>query len=332
MPAAYFHKTLAARAFKATGKASEHPNLLYWGAQGPDVLFYYGRMRKKTPRTQELRQMAATLHQQNTNRFLMNLLCLAAKGDENQRLYALGFLSHYAADQVIHPYVYAYSVDTRGRLRVTPHLMLEARLDTWIWQREGNTGAPRQCEYDVLESELSAVSAMVTQAFTKTFMPANHKEVLTQAEVLDSFHFARKTCAKLYCRSFFDVWKLSFLEFFTMKPLRILRHAPLPYRVTEDDAVLNVEGEEWFSPWETNRPRHESIPQLLVNATQLAIEYMSAAQRFWDGELTEDELAAVLGDHSYYSGLDWRVTEAPDQIRAAGSQRAQDLKLMRKQK
>ena len=332
MPAAYFHKTVAARAFKATGKTSEHPNLLYWGAQGPDILLYYGRMRKTTARALEIRGMAGTLHQQKTSEFLTNLLDMAAKGDENRRLYALGFLSHYAVDQVVHPYVYACSVDVRGRLRITPHLMLEARLDSWLWQREGHKGAPRQCEYDVLESELSATADMLAKVYEQTFSPASKQDSLTQTELLTSFHNARKTCSRLYCKNFLDVWKLTLLEVVTLKkPLHIVRHTPLPYRVAEDDMALNVEDEEWFSPWEPKRPRNESVPQLLVNATQLAISYMNAALRYWDGELTREEMQELLGDRSYYSGLDWQKTENPDQIHAPGSQKAEDMKLMRKQ-
>lgn len=75
------------------------------------------------------------LHYRQTGAFATKLLDLAeASGDDQLRAYSLGYLSHFAADVVGHPYV---NTIARGPYRTHKqrHVTVERFQDVWAWQQ-----------------------------------------------------------------------------------------------------------------------------------------------------------------------------------------------------
>ena len=60
--------------------------------------------------------------------------------------------------------------------------------------------------------------------------------------------------------------------------------------------------EQWENPF-THAQQKSGPPALLAQAQELGSQYQKAATAYWEGVLDKVQLAAVLGDRSYLTGL-----------------------------
>ena len=77
------------------------------GLQGPDIFFY----NIPILRHRDYRNVGSHMHEYHVNRFFRNCLneiaAISSKQQREQAIsYMAGFLCHYAADSICHPYVY----------------------------------------------------------------------------------------------------------------------------------------------------------------------------------------------------------------------------------
>ena len=104
MPEGYTHLRCAWRAARAQKLTADlHREAFFAGANGPDMLFCYQVWKPAKKRAYPLPDLGERMHNENTGAFLRALLDGAKT--PVQRSYAAGFLCHYAADTVVHPYV-----------------------------------------------------------------------------------------------------------------------------------------------------------------------------------------------------------------------------------
>ncbi|MUT94444.1 MAG: hypothetical protein EP147_00265 [Subdoligranulum sp.] len=105
MPEGYTHVRTAQKAATAIHYKVQCPAAFAAGANGPDSFFCYEVWKKRAKRHFDLPTLGNRMHEEKTGEFLRSL-CRHVKS-RPQVEYALGFLSHYAADTVVHPFVYA---------------------------------------------------------------------------------------------------------------------------------------------------------------------------------------------------------------------------------
>ena len=105
MPEGYTHVRTAQHAAELAGYTPASPQAFATGANGPDILFVYQLWKPKARRTPDLPTLGNIMHRDKTGAFVLDLVQNAAT--PAQKDYALGFLTHYAADSTVHPYVYA---------------------------------------------------------------------------------------------------------------------------------------------------------------------------------------------------------------------------------
>jgi hypothetical protein len=104
------------------------------GCLGPDILI--GLMTEKDPL---LRNSGDTFHEESVFAGLCNAAnyLMKNKDDTDMLAYLFGMLSHYAADSIIHPYVYAY-MERRAEEGMAPdlvtclHMLLESEMDAYV--------------------------------------------------------------------------------------------------------------------------------------------------------------------------------------------------------
>ena len=122
MPSVYTHFLIARQSFLALppriqAKISPHLALYYFGAQGADFCFFYKSFPKKTINFGSyMHRTGAWITFQTLQRYAAHSSALFA--------YAAGYITHYAADAILHPYVYATSGDS-----FLIHTRLESALD-----------------------------------------------------------------------------------------------------------------------------------------------------------------------------------------------------------
>lgn len=128
MPAEYTHHLIAEYALRTLPadvlkKIRPYLSLYFFGAQGPDFCFFYKFFPREKP------NLGSYLHRQGGYTAFETLKTLSAR-DPQTLAYALGYVTHYAADTAFHPYVYAVAGNSSLR-----HTAFENALDKYYRDR-----------------------------------------------------------------------------------------------------------------------------------------------------------------------------------------------------
>lgn len=120
--------------------AERHPDYFFWGAQGPDVFFFYRPLSKKEY------NLGKFMHRNlvyETFRFFANYLRGETDDGERERelAYTAGYLTHYAADITFHPFVYRLLEENPAKGFV--HQQIENDWDVYFLRRSAGREAER---------------------------------------------------------------------------------------------------------------------------------------------------------------------------------------------
>ena len=135
MPEAYTHIRTARRTLAQSGAPAPDTAAYEMGANGPDPLFAYHVLQSAKKRPYDLAALGGRMHEEQTGRFLRAMVFRA--WSEAQRSYTLGFLSHYAADSTLHPYVEALCAPGGVFSGPYGHGFCEVALDSELHEQDG---------------------------------------------------------------------------------------------------------------------------------------------------------------------------------------------------
>lgn len=135
MPSSITHQILAEKICEALSENVKKriANLpeYYLGAQGGDVLYFYNMTSRE-------KNFGKYFHRRNIYGVFCSFLRSVQKGDGRVCSYVAGYIAHYAADTVFHPYVYWLSEREKrrtGRKKDNFHARIESDLDTYFVQK-----------------------------------------------------------------------------------------------------------------------------------------------------------------------------------------------------
>ena len=122
MPSVYTHFLTARKTFEGLpshiqDKIKPHLAMYYFGAQGADFCFFYKFLRPKKG------NFGSFLHRQGAHQTFCVLQAFA-KHSPDLYAYAAGYIAHYAADCVLHPFIYAAAGNS-----ILTHSRIESGLD-----------------------------------------------------------------------------------------------------------------------------------------------------------------------------------------------------------
>ncbi|MBP3428167.1 MAG: zinc dependent phospholipase C family protein [Clostridia bacterium] len=301
MPASYVHQSIAADACRRLGVYSAAPLscAVRAGAEGPDPLFFSFTSAITSPGLRFLPRLAAMIHTQRTDEFLLSLMD-ACRGDALLEAYCCGFLSHYAADTVCHPFIYAHSLTARGRYSSTMHSALEHALDTLLYRRRGHAqGLPEQMAglASLPPSAKDSAARAITHAAHRTFPGAAPQETAIRRSLDQSVSLTRLLRPGESRR----VAAAAHLPFGAGRALRahMLPPEPPPCDVANDARA------PWASIWTPQEKRTESFFDLVEAAISRSCDLIEAAQQYFSGACAYAGMRAMLGGLSYASGLPW---------------------------
>ena len=127
MPEGYTHVRTARLAAAAIRCKIWYPAAFAAGANGPDSFFCFEVWKKRAKRRYDLIGLGNRMHEEKTGDFLFSL-CRHVR-TRPQMEYVLGFLCHYAADTVMHPFVFAMCEEGKPYAQPGGHGFLEIGLD-----------------------------------------------------------------------------------------------------------------------------------------------------------------------------------------------------------
>ena len=313
MPASYVHQSIAASvcgALSLFDSPSEH-NAMLAGSEGPDPLFF---SVIPTPGAPLVPKVGSLMHTRKTDDFLLALADACAHS-ELTRASCCGFFTHYAADTVFHPFVYAHSLSEDGSYSSTAHCTLEHQLETLHYRRQGHAkGLPVQMAgFEQLKKhEKDEIARALARAIDRVF-PG---EGLTAFRVRRSFDDAVNLCRLLRSERGVKFHALGGL----LKPFRLdapLHAHMMPARPPEHD-IMNDAHRPWSSIWTPGVVRTDSFDDLYAAAVQRGSALVSAANGYMLGHTSYATLRALHGGLSYDSGLPWQTTCAPGKAPGVG--------------
>lgn len=252
------------------------PDQFVFALSGPDDWFYcFTNMN--------LCLRAAYMHRNRTGRFLRALAAEPALFS-----YFAGYFCHYILDATCHPYIISrsgsYKLTKETRQYRGKHTALEHAIDQWILKKHGNIGN-RPITDTVFGKPLPAeLEEPVNIAYRKTFgwndtfpdlLKAKHK-MRRYLRILEDPHGTAKMVTTLF-------------------PHPLLRPLPYSRRYYEDEDFLNLSHQTWHHPKDPSMISTASIPQLIEQARQEAVDAILAVS---EGDLS------MIGNRSYLTGLD----------------------------
>ncbi len=302
MPAAYIHENIAQ---KALGKIKHPPQYIKenmaafeLGAQGPDFLFFYN-IFKFWDKDFSPNKLGEKMHVQRVNEFFRSVLINSKKQGAAALAWTIGFVTHYAADTTIHPFVYGKTDNADGSHNTNCHLTLESQFDTWYYRSKGNKGIPKQAKFSkIISNEQKSQVALTVSIACDEVYPESR---LTYEQAHKAIDDMGKIISVLYSPYKIKHSIFTLIEYIIKKPGVVTSHAPAQ-KLPEYD-FLNLEKEIWENPWDKSIKSNHSFPELFDIAADKAAKYIETVMGFFDGNMSLDETSAILGNNSYSSGL-----------------------------
>lgn len=309
MPEAYTHIRIARMAQEIL-KDSIGPlgngNAYEMGANGPDPLFAHRAWSKHRP----LETLAQKMHTEQCGRFLRAMIFRAYTSA--QRDYTMGFLTHYAADTVLHPYVQAQAAQGGQFERKEGHAFCESAMDTYFYQKDGlpDPMDGQQKAPALSPNDLAEVTALLKACVAEVY----HTQV-TQEDLADSFHAFRWLHTRVLTVAHQKRAKragLTLVEYLVLRRPGFVRSHMTPARIPQEGFR-----QEWSDPL-TGQAHTQGPDALCETAAQEAARMMKMTFAYWRGVAAPEQLAVALGDKNYLTGQLSQTEEA-----AEGSQSAE---------
>lgn len=305
MPAAYLHESITLAVLQRIPLPAwwEDPltDCALIGAQGPDPLFFYNFLPPRFGT--RVFKLGEAMHAQRVGQMLRAILTAAAKGEQSVKAWAAGYLSHYALDTVIHPFVYANSF-SNGKYATHLHLLLEKAMDTWLYRQQGHQGIPRH--FEGIRRALKPHKRIIAQAWADAAGQVFPEYGVSSKQIGHAMDGAARVGRALYSPGGRLYKLLHGVGKLLGKPY-ILTGQMVPLALPDND-FINASGAAWASPWEAAMQRKEGLVQLMEQAAERAEAYIRGAFQYFEDETTLEQLLTLLGTMHFSSGLDWEYT------------------------
>lgn len=264
MPAFYTHYAIAREALKHLAPPTitlikPHLPFYFFGAQGADFCFFYRTLSSKKP------NLGSYLHRQGGYDALCSLNAFS-RYDNAIAAYALGYVTHYAADCLFHPYVYA-----RAQKSYLTHSLLENEFDKYFLRQDRA----------LIDEYLSFYRAKPS-ASQKEYLFLIYNTILKKSE----FAPLQKTA-----------FQRALTLFFGYKPLsdKTIRLRPSPRT-----DPLNLRRLAWRYPADQTLIRTLSIPELYQEAISLSLSLQTL---FLQALQNKNGLSTSLFGKNYLTGI-----------------------------
>ncbi len=279
MPSSYTHQLIAERVAEelpenVKSRLSFMPEY-FLGAQGGDIFYFYNMAGRE-------KNVGKYFHRRNIYGVFSSFLQSASACAPAALCYMAGYITHYAADTVFHPYVYWLARTQKqktGRKKDNIHARSESDFDSYFVQKIRRMKV-NEYEYPVRYGDLDF------GALFPVLKAACAERELTEKGL------------RRAVRRFFRMQ-----EFFSDRHLRrgkalygleSVLHAPhffsgLYRREHCDEAYLNRERGEWHYPADPEKVSHESVDELFGRSVKEGVRLICAFFIALDGGQTLSE-------------------------------------------
>jgi hypothetical protein len=297
MPSGYLHKRCAERACEASGITPIEHAALILGAQGPDPLFMLGIFPLRP--SSKPKPYGHLLHTTRTGAFLMALAQRSRDRGAVERAFAMGFLTHYALDSIVHPYVYAHSLDGQGRYSSLLHVRQESLWDTLYYRRDGHKGTSvSKPGISEARPHWEAIAAVWAQAIRDVYPETD----LSEEMILTAFKGTERSNRLTHSPRGIKYGFAWAVERLLGRPMLATAQMGAPFLPRED--IENAAHALWRNPAAPDEARSEGLSDLFSMAVARAGSLLSAAGQYFDREIDDGTFASIIGNLGYGTGIE----------------------------
>ncbi len=287
------------------------------GLQGPDMFFY----NIPILRHRDYRNVGSYMHEHHIRDFfdcyITNLSQIPSRQQREEGLaFFCGFLSHYIADSICHPYVYGrigHDIDNPSSHTHGLHAALENDIDALLLRRykKKKPSEFNQAATICLNGmEMQFISRFLSKCINDTYYPITYENSF---QVTPSMVYRSILAIRFGCRTLADPQSRKRNTIAFVENL-ILRKPIASKKLVTDDVTpprecFNLDHELWSNPWDRTQESTESFLDLYHRTLNKSSEVYSIINSFLNGkgltdpDLDKERLLDALGSYSYHSGL-----------------------------
>ncbi|PRR78243.1 hypothetical protein CLLI_18450 [Clostridium liquoris] len=278
------------------------------GSQGPDIFLYYCNLIP-SKHNRVKKELGQRLHTDKTGDFIVYLIdkLKQLRYDEEYNMllsYVLGYITHYALDTSMHPFIYyfggVYHADSPETKKYDLyHKQLEKIIG--IIQLENKRGA----------------SAYHTTLYSEVNLGKNVPRIIDEV-YSDSLYHVYNLEIKSYLINYCYKDMKSGIKFLTepnmikniifaigeaiIKKKNKARIFIYPRRIVDDLDYLNKEHKKWNHPCYLEEVTYRDAEQLYMEGINKGINLINTAVKYLEDEIDKEELIKTFPNLSYESG------------------------------
>lgn len=297
---------------------SKYRWLYQLGLQGPDIFFY----NIPILRHRDYRNVGSYMHDYHVNDFFRTCLAeisgIKSKQQREQAIsYCAGFLCHYIADSVCHPYVYGRiqnEAESEGLGIHGLHAQLENDIDAillWKFKKKKPSEFNQTATICLNGQEIQFISTFLSRCINETYYQITEKNnfQVTGGMVYRSIYairFGGRILSDPAGRKQSTIRVFENLFFLHGVASKKLVTDQKPQNVRK---ILNMDHEVWINPWNKRLASTESFVDLYNRTLQkcsYAYQHLNALLSGETplGEADWEPFLKEVGNNSYHSGLD----------------------------
>ena len=286
------------------------------GLQGPDMFFY----NIPILRHRDYRNVGSYMHEHKVNAFfeccLRRIGTIRSRQQQEEAIsYLAGFINHYIADSICHPYVYGrigYPVDAPTSMHHGMHAHLENELDAillWKYKKKKPSEFNQTATICLNGQEIQFISHFLASCINETYYPITYRNnfQVTPAMVHRAIWALRCGCRTLSDKNGKKKFGIAQVEsIFVNHPVASAKM--VTDSVTDYRSSCNLNHEAWSNPWDPTRVSTASFVDLFHETLDKCSRVYALLNSAVTDNMPLDKqdlspLLAELGNESYHSGL-----------------------------
>ena len=286
------------------------------GLQGPDMFFY----NIPILRHRDYRNVGSYMHEHKVNAFfeccLRRIGTIRSRQQQEEAIsYLAGFINHYIADSICHPYVYGrigYPVDAPTSMYHGMHAHLENELDAillWKYKKKKPSEFNQTATICLNGQEIQFISHFLASCINETYYPITYRNnfQVTPAMVHRSIWALRFGCRTLSDKNGKKKFSIAQVEsIFVNHPVASAKM--VTDSVTDYRSSCNLNHEAWSNPWDPTRVSTASFVDLFHETLDKCSRVYALLNSAVTDNMPLDKqdlspLLTELGNESYHSGL-----------------------------
>ena len=286
------------------------------GLQGPDMFFY----NIPILRHRDYRNVGSYMHEHQVSQFfdccLRHMELIESRQQKEEAIaYFAGFINHYVADSICHPFIYGrigYDAGDPTARHHGLHAALENDLDAillWKYKKKKPSEFNQTASICLNGQELQFISHFLSSCINETYYPLTYRNNfrVTPAMVHRSIWALRFGCRTLADKSGKKKNSIEFVEsLFLNHP--VASSKLVTDTITDYRTSCNLEHEIWCNPWKPSLASGASFVDLFRQTlAKCSVVYYHLNSWISSADATETKEKALLlnelGNYSYHSGL-----------------------------